>query len=140
MLTYLWSLKTQFAKYFTVGFSATALDILSLIFFKEIVGFSPVLAVVVNQVLVIIFVFALNKYWSFTQHADTRRQMARYGLVVLGDYLFSIAAMYVFNDRLGIDYRLVRIASIALAVSWNFFLYKYWVYEEGAQASVGQQP
>jgi predicted neutral ceramidase superfamily lipid hydrolase len=61
-------------------------------------------------------------------------------LVVLGDYLFSIAAMYVFNDRLGIDYRLVRIASIALAVSWNFFLYKYWVYEEGAQASVGQQP
>jgi putative flippase GtrA len=37
--------------------------------------------------------------------------------------------MYVFNHGFGFDYRLVRICSIALMVSWNFFLYKYWVYK-----------
>jgi putative flippase GtrA len=126
-LAYFWSLREQFIKYFVVGVSAVALDLSSLIFFKEVLGITPVIAVVLNQIFVTVFVFLLNKWWSF-KAKYSHRQAIRYGIVVVFDYLFAVAAMYVFNHQLKFDYRLVRLASIALAVSWNFFLYKYWVY------------
>jgi putative flippase GtrA len=129
-LAYFWSLRHQFIKYFIVGISAVIIDMSSLIFFKEILGMAPVIAVLVNQAVVLVFVFLLNKHWSFKGTEYSHRQLIRYGIVVGFDYLFAVAAMYVFNHLLKFDYRLVRLASIALAVSWNFFLYKYWVYAE----------
>lgn len=89
---------------------------------------APVVAVITNQIVVLIFVFLLNKYWSFRGTALSHRQIIRFGIVVVFDYFFAVSAMYVFNHLLKFDYRLVRLASIAVAVSWNFFLYKYWVY------------
>jgi putative flippase GtrA len=124
----LWSHRIQFFKYFIVGISAVILDVGSLILIKTYLGISPVKAVILNQIIVLAFIFFMNKHWSFKEKGETRRQIFRFGIVVAFDYFFSVAAMYVFNTRLGFDYRLVRLASIALAVSWNFFLYKYWVY------------
>ncbi len=31
---------------------------------------------------------------------------------------------------MGIDYKLVRISNIIIAVAWNFLIYKYWVYKQ----------
>jgi len=125
---FFWSLRRQFAKYFITGIIAVILDMSSLIFLKEIWHFPAVIAVVANQAFVLVFVFLMNKYWSFKEHALTHRQLFRFSLVVAFNYSFSVAAMYVFNHHFNFDYRLVRLASIILAVSWNFFLYKYFVY------------
>ncbi|MDD4902513.1 MAG: GtrA family protein [Patescibacteria group bacterium] len=127
-LKFFWSLRRQFAKYFIVGVSAVILDMSSLIFLKEILHFPPFVAVLTNQVFILAFVFLLNKYWSFKEHSLTHRQLFRFGIVVIYNYSFAVSAMYVFNHLLAFDYRLVRLGSIILAVSWNFFLYKYWVY------------
>jgi predicted O-methyltransferase YrrM len=78
--------------------------------------------------MVITFVFLMNKHWSFKDPAYSRQQVVRYSLVITFDYFFSVFAMYLFSRILNFDYRLVRLGSIAVAVSWNFFLYKYWVY------------
>lgn len=125
---FLWSHRVQFSKYFIVGVGAVILDMGSLILMKTYLGISPVVAVILNQVVVLAYVFYLNKHWSFKGKGETHRQMIRFFIVVGIDYLFSVAAMYIFYERLRLDYRLVRLASIVLAVSWNFFLYKYWVY------------
>ncbi|MDD5528123.1 MAG: GtrA family protein [Patescibacteria group bacterium] len=130
---YFWSLRHQFVKYFIVGISAVVIDMSSLIFLKEALGIAPVFAVIANQAVVLIFVFLANKYWSFKGTALSRGQIIRFAIVVTFDYFFAVAAMYVFNHRLNFDYRLVRLGSIALAVSWNFFLYKYWVYAVEAE-------
>jgi putative flippase GtrA len=37
--------------------------------------------------------------------------------------------MFVFNEKIGVNHLVARVANIALAVAWNFFLYKYWVYK-----------
>jgi putative flippase GtrA len=133
-LAYLWSLRRQFAKYFITGVSAVIIDMGSLIFLKEIMGITPIIAVIINQVFIVIFVFLLNKYWSFRNKAWSHSQVVRFLTVVIFDYFFAVGAMYIFNGKLGFDYRLVRLASIALAVSWNFFLYKYWVYVQKPEA------
>lgn len=127
-LAFFWSHRTQFLKYFTVGVSAVGIDMISLILLKEFLGIKPVAAVFINQILIIFYVFFLNKNWSFKETGETRRQMIRFFAVVAYNYCFSVSAMYLFNHRLNFDYRLVRLGSIILAVSWNFFLYKYWVY------------
>jgi putative flippase GtrA len=125
---FLWSHRVQFSKYFTVGVSAVLIDMATLIFLKEYLGIKPVIAVVVNQFLLIFYVFFLNKHWSFKEKGATRRQMIRFFIVVGFNYCVSVSAMYIFNHQLNFDYRLVRLGTIIVAVSWNFFLYKYWVY------------
>ena len=128
MLHRLWSLRKEFAKYFIVGFSGVFLDLGTLIIFTKYFGIMPWLAVVFNQVITLSYNFLLNKYWSFKDKTMPQRQLVRYLILAGYNYLFSVAVMYIFNTRLGFDYRLVRVGTIALMVLWNFFLYKYWVY------------
>jgi putative flippase GtrA len=134
IINFLWSHRAQFSRYFIVGTSAVLIDMITLVFLKECLGIKPVIAVVINQILIAFYVFFMNKHWSFKKGGETRRQMIRFFIVVGFNYCFSITAMYVFNHRLNFDYRLVRLGSIILAVSWNFFLYKYFVYASGKPA------
>lgn len=125
----LWSLRREFTKYFIVGFSGLLIDMGSLVLLKEVFGLWPVLAVIINQAFLLVYNFTLNKYWSFKNKGMPHRQIVRYLILAGFNYLFGVVAMYIFNHKLGFDYRLVRILTIALMVSWNFFLYKYWVYK-----------
>lgn len=128
-VAYFWSLRREFAKYFIVGFSGLFLDMGSLILFKEKFNMAPVVAVIINQAILMNYNFLLNKYWSFRNRAMPHKQLVKYLSLAGFNYLFSVGVMYFFNHILDFDYRLVRIATIATMVSWNFFLYKYWVYK-----------
>lgn len=128
-ILYFWSLRREFAKYFIVGFSGLFLDMGSLIIFAEIFGWMPVMAVLVNQIFLLTYNFTLNKYWSFRNKAMPHKQLVKYLSLAGFNYIFSVFTMYFFNHILEFDYRAVRIITIAVAVSWNFFLYKYWIYK-----------
>ena len=124
----MWSVRHQFAKYFVVGLSGVILDIASLILFKEVFGLVPVVAVIINQAVLIVYIFYLNKYWTFRNKEMPHRQMTKFLLLALWNYFFSVVSMFVFNAQLEFHYILVRMLTILVMVSWNFFLYKYWVY------------
>ena len=120
----------QFIKYFITGVSAFVLDMLTLYALKEWLGLTPTWATVCNQFLMLNFVFFINKFWSFKAAGITHRQMVRYLIVALANYLFAVAWMFVFNHMLQFNYLLVRAVNIMLAVSWNFLLYRYFVYKD----------
>ena len=125
---YFWSVRDEFTKYFITGVSGFVLDMGTLILLTEVFNILPVFATILNQGLMIVYIFTLNKYWSFKNKEVPHRQFVRF-LVLAGiNYLIAVTLMYIFNQHLSFDYRLVRIASIVLSVSWNFFVYKYWVY------------
>jgi putative flippase GtrA len=134
IFNYFYSVRHQFAKYFVVGFSGLFIDMGTLILFKEKFGWIPVLAVAVNQLIVLVYNFTLNKYWSFANKEMPHKQLVRYLTLAGFNYGFSVLIMYIFNHEVGFDYRLVRIGTIILMVSWNFFLYKYWVYRENEKS------
>lgn len=134
-ILYLWSARREFAKYFVIGVSGVLLDISSLYVFKEHLHISAVMAVVVNQLFLINYGFFLNKYWAFKSKGITHQQIIRYYFLALMNYLLSITWMWFFHDHFGFNYLLTRIANIALAVAWNFLLYKHWVYQEKAEIS-----
>ena len=127
-LLYFWSLRREFAKYFIIGISGVILDIGTLYLLKEYGHIRPVIAVIINQAFLINYSFFLNKFWAFKSKGMTHRQMVRFYFLAGLNYLFSIAWMWVFNEHLGLNYLVARLANIALCVAWNFLLYKYWVY------------
>lgn len=130
ILTYIKESKRELLMYVFVGGSGVFLDIGLLFLFKEYLFLSPVSAVLISQPLVLLYNFTLNKYWSFQNTAMPHWQMFRYGILVAWNYSFSAGMMYIFEERLGFQYMLVRLASIAIMVSWNFLLYKHWVYRK----------
>lgn len=132
-----WSLRVQFAKYFVIGFSAFVLDISTLFLFKEYLHLTAVEAVVLNQVLILNYVFFLNKYWTFKVQGVTRAQIVRFYCVAGVNYGISVVWMWFFTEYhhfaiiepARYNYLLFRAVNIALAVAWNFLLYKFWVYK-----------
>lgn len=134
-ILHLWGARHQFAKYFIIGVSGVVLDVGSLFVLKEYFHFRAVMAVVVNQLFLINYGFFLNKYWAFRSRGIAHQQMIRFYLLALANYLLSITWMWFFHDHLGFNYLFTRVANIALAVAWNFLLYKHWVYAELAEIS-----
>ncbi len=121
--------RRQFLSYFLIGASGTLLDLLSLAFFKEVFGWKPVTAVVINQIIIANYVFFLNKFVTFCSRGKTLKRLRNFIILAAWNYVFAVAWMYFLNEKMGYNYLLVRVAGIILAVSWNFLLYKYWIYK-----------
>lgn len=122
-------MRKEFVKYFIVGITSFVIDMSLLISLKEYAHLPATLAVVIDQCIIIGYNFLLNKYWSFRNRAMPHWQFIRYILLFTFNFFVSVLAMHVFHDRIGFDYRLVRIGTIAIMVSYNFLLYKFWVYK-----------
>lgn len=121
--------KRQLFFYVVIGGSAFILDMGFLIFFKEILRVKPVITVIFSQIIIINYVFFLNKHFSFQSLGRTHRQIAKFYLLAGWNYLFGIGWMGLLNEIWHWNYLVVRVAGIVLAVSWNFLLYKFWVYK-----------
>lgn len=135
LVLHIWSSRREFAKYSIIGVFGVSLDMSSLFALKEYGHLSAVTAVVINQAVLINYAFFLNKYWAFKSTGITHQQMIRFYLLALANYLFSIAWMWLFHDRIGFNYLATRLVNIGLSVSWNFLLYKHWVYAQKAKIS-----
>jgi len=145
LLIRLWAARFQFIKYFITGIIAVVLDIASLYALKEYLHLRPVTAVVINQIFILNYVFFTNKYWSFKAQGTTGKQAIRFLIVAGWNYLFAIFWMWLWTEKSNFElpyfYLLARTANIALAVAWNFLLYRYWVYREWRNgAAVNNQP
>jgi putative flippase GtrA len=127
---YITSSKHQIVKFLVVGISTTILDLSLLIVLKEKANFHPVFAVATSQIIVITCNFLMNKYWSFDSKKIPLQQFSRYLVLVAINYFSSISLMYLFYEVLGINYKIVRLFSIALLFMINFIVYKHWVYKE----------
>ena len=120
----------QFLRYFIVGCSGVVLDLTTLYLLKTIVGLTPVVAVIINQIGMGAYIFLLNKYWVFGSSGTFTRQATRYIILTIVNYGIAIFWMWFFNGYLGFNYLLMRLANIALSTVWNFLLYRFFVYRK----------
>lgn len=135
----LWSARHQFVRYFIVGFSGVFLDVGSLYLLSDLWHVKPVLAVGINGIFMLNYVFFLNKHWTFKSQGVTHKQVVKFLILAGCNYVFSVGWMFIFNEKIGVNHLVARVANIALAVAWNFFLYKYWVYKTPVATPVTEQ-
>jgi len=134
--------RRQIIFYTLIGGSAFLLDISTLILLKEYFHLHPVLAVIINQAFIINYVFFLNKHLSFQAAGQTIKQMQKFIILALGNYLFSVFWMWLWVELLDITFKpggifadkdlgylIGRLSNVLLAVCWNFLLYKHWIYK-----------
>jgi len=127
LLNKFWS--KEFLRYFIIGTSSVLLDMGTLYCFKEFFGLAALWSLVINQLFVYSYVFFLNKFWTFSVRGAVIKQMARYCLLALANYIIAIVWMYFFHNLLSENYLLVRLSNIILATAWNFLLYRFFVYQ-----------
>jgi putative flippase GtrA len=121
--------KKQISRYFLTGVSGFLLDIALLYLLKQVFGFSSTVSVVINQIIVLTYIFLMHKFFSFQKKGGSQQQVFRF-LVVMGiNYLLAVGLMWIFAEKIGFNYLLVRTANIALSITWNFILYRKWVYK-----------
>lgn len=125
---YLWSIRAQLVNYFITGATGTVLDLGTLYLFKNYWHWRPYIAAIVNQLIVLVYIFLLNKYWTFKTQGQTRRQIVRFSEIYIYNYAFAVVWMWFLNEKNSFNYLGVRLINIILSISWNFLLYKFWVY------------
>lgn len=134
-ILHLWSARHEFSKYFVIGVTSFVLDLGSLYLIERFFDWPHYVAVLISQPFVLLYVFFLNKYWSFQSRGFSHTQMIRFFSLAFFNYFFATVWMWFFTEVwivhiLGAanDYLLVRFINVVLAVGWNFLLYKHWVY------------
>ncbi len=120
----------QFIRYLIVGSSSFILDISLLYLLTEIVGLRPTFSLVFSQIIVIIYNFSLNRFWTFKSTGQLNKQMILYLLLVVFNYFLGLLIMYIGNEIFKINYLLIRVVNIALITLWNFLIYKYIIYKD----------
>lgn len=125
---WLWSMRAQFVRYFITGGSGVVLDLVSIFILKEYLHIRPVIAVVINQIFVLSYIYLLNKYWSFQAGGFIGQQLPKFMLIAAGNYMFAIVWMWALTENFHVYYILARVMNIALSACWNFLIYRFFVY------------
>lgn len=120
--------RVRITKYLITGFSAVGLDAGLYILLTRVFDISEVPANVCTTTIAATFVFLMNKYWSFNNHTGTLRQTRRYLILFAFNYLSSQTAFYLLVEKVEAHDLIVKFALIGVMTTWNFLLYKYWVY------------
>lgn len=132
MFHFLWSLRMQFTKYFFVGAATVAIDMGVYALATRAFGLWYIAATVVSQTLAVIFNFFMHRYWSFeARDGKTHAQATRYGLLFFWNYCFSIAALWVLVEVVGLHDLLAKIGVVGLIGTYNFFALKFLVFRKG---------
>ena len=116
----------QAFRYLFVGGLAFAVDYGTLLLLKEVAGFHYLLANSVSFLFGLATNYALSVRWVFASRKLGNRYVeflvfAAIGLVGLG---VNDLVMWACTDRLGVDYRLSKLAAAGVALFWNFFARK----------------
>lgn len=120
--------RVQIIRYLLTGFSAVFLDWGVYVTLTRVCGVDILVAQCVSTLMGSIYVFIVNKMWSFGVTHDTGKQARRYVVIASWNWVFQQVMFYLATIHGGFHDLLVKILVTGCIVSWNFLLYKYWVY------------
>lgn len=73
--------------------------------------------------------FALNRTVNFRSHAPVGGQIARYAVVVIGDYLVTVLVTTGLST-LGLDVRISRVLAACFVAIFTYTASKWWVFRD----------
>lgn len=124
-----WNNKKHLATYGFVGGSSVVLDFgLLKIFNTWLFPWSAALSVALAQLIVLGWNYTLHRVYTFQSKGMVKKQLMRYAVLTIWNYVIGVFVMYVFADMLGFEPLHVRIATVGLVVMWNYLLFRFWIY------------
>lgn len=119
--------RKQFMRYVVVG--ATSNTLLYLAYLGLTVGgFGHKTAMTFLYITGGLITFIVNRAWSFNHQGNGHSALARYVVAYSLGYLFNLALLWLFVDRLHQSHQLVQAAAIILVAVSLFLMNKFWVF------------
>lgn len=121
-------------RYFIVGFSTFLLDYFLNKFLIEDNNVHYIISTYVVSPFVLAYNFILHRIWSFKDKeatkSDVRRQGVRYVILVIFNSLMAAPLMYLYYDFMAMPLLWAKVFGTATVITWNFPLYRLWVYKK----------
>lgn len=117
----------QFILYLSSGGVAAVLDFGSYYALLSI-GVWYIIANIISGLLGFFFLFFLHKNVVFNKRSFFLRHLGRYFLVNMMNIAVLTILMYVLVEFGGMSAGLAKVVAFIPVVSWNFFVYKFFVY------------
>jgi len=122
-------LTVNFIKYLIIGFSTFGLDFG---IFYLLDRFSPIKSIAANIVSTLsslFFNYYMSNSWTFNAGSHNGTKLKRYTVLAIINYIFNNATFWIVSAHFGVNGLLTKVFITAAIVSWNFFLYKLWVFK-----------
>ena len=117
----------QMFRYLMSGGSAAALELGSFQLMQW-AGVWYLIAGIISSGIGLLSAFTFHKYFVFKKKENTTSHVVRYLILQGMNALAQVGLLFVFVEYFGVAPFLGKILAIGVVVSWNFFLYKFFVY------------
>ncbi|MDP3735697.1 MAG: GtrA family protein [bacterium] len=115
-------------RYLISGGTALAVNLGLLAFFIEIFGLWYLLAAVLAFTVALCVSFALQKFFTFADHARTTgvltRQFSIYTTIALINVALNTILMYLLVERLVLHYLVSQVVASGTIALYSFFIYR----------------
>lgn len=126
----------QFIKFGIVGGMNTAIDYSIYYFLTRSFDYFQEHFLIANLMSFIIAVtnsFLWNKYWTFRDKGKKYHiQFPKFFMVNIIALTISQITLYLLVKELGMNDLISKAVAIVIALFWNFFMNKYWVFKKKA--------
>jgi putative flippase GtrA len=119
----------QFVKYVITGLLSFGTEISLLYLFTDLLNFWYIYANSIALLVVYVINFSLNRFWAFRSRQPLLRQAAASGILFVLNLLVGNGMMFVLTEIGHLYYLFSKVIATGMAVTWNFFLYKYYIYK-----------
>ncbi len=117
----------QFLRYLMSGGGAAATEILA-VHLLSMASVIPEISGPVSSIVGVVCAFLFHKYFAFQAHQNTGRQTIRYAILTVGNFVVQNAIFLLLVKAFGVHPTISKTVTIGCSVSWNFLLYKFFVY------------
>jgi putative flippase GtrA len=117
----------QFTRYLFSGGSAAVLELGSyqLMLMADI---WYVAASAISGAIGLLSAFTFHKYFVFQKQEKTTEHVVRFAMLQTFNFFAQLLVVYILVEFMGVDEFFAKVLGIGATVSWNFFLYKLFVY------------
>jgi len=121
----------EFIRYLFIGVTTFILDFGIYNLLTSVLDTKKIAANLSSVLISTVFNFILTNFWTFksSNHIGATK-LSKYALLALFNYLFNNTLFAIFTQTFNWNDLLSKTIIIIIIVSWNFLLYKFWVFKE----------
>jgi len=123
--------KYSFFRYLLIGTSTFVIDfgIFNTLTLK--MDTEPIVANLTSTFLSLFYNFSMSNFWTFRLGKSQQvKKLSKYAVLATLNYIFGNGAMYLFIEYTDLNHNLAKVLITITIISWNFLLYKKWVFTE----------